>query len=77
LTGLCFDAPQRVKLKRHISSPNLFSLSGARNTHFPLDPSCQCFDNTCCGVCEWRRERSALEDFLCSEEHLLATPERR
>ena len=35
LTGLCFDAPERVKLRRHISSPFLFSLSGARNTHFP------------------------------------------
>ena len=42
-----------VKPTCHISSPNLFSLSGARNTHFPRTQVVKDSDNTCCGCVRW------------------------
>ena len=62
LTGLCFDAPRRVKPKCHISSPFL-SLRCSLHL-FPPDPSCQKLRQHVLWVCALERERSALEDFL-------------
>ena len=67
-----------VKPTCHISAPNLFSLSGARYTYFPLTQIVKYALTTRAAGVRWElANRSALEDFPRPEGRLLATPERR